>query len=173
MILKTTLENIEEFLHKYNELFFCADSVEVQEDDNCLINFLAYRIQVPELKISIRCGDLCSKHGGEYYEYHNPTTGEHIVKETPPPEDAEWEVDAEVTVVCDLEEKDPKKYLGWSTDSIQEALFNFFYPRYSSFAELDNVECFVDTAEFIENEEEAKELALSCEEYFDEDDDWE
>ena len=170
MFLKTTLSEIDEFLYKYSDLLGWADGDEVQEAENCLIGIASYRILIPKLNLSVRLGDLCSKHGGSYYEYHNPTTGEHIVEETPPPEDAEWEVDASVTILCELDEKDPKKYLGWSTDGITGTLYDYLRPKYSSLSELDEIECLIDTADFMEDEEKAQEYAKECEDNYEPED---
>ena len=167
MIIETTLGELEEVLYKYGDLLGWAGGVEVQESKETRLGIAEYRIQIPSLDISLRSGDLMSQHGGEYYEYHNPQTGEHVVVDNPPPEDAEWEVDASITVVCELNEKDPHKYLGWSTDGFQETAYDYLRPKFDSCSALDDVPCFIDTADFMESEEEAQKYAKECEENYD------
>jgi len=170
MIIETTLGELDETLYKYSDLLGWADGVEVREDKK-MIGIMGYRIQIPGVDLSLRRGYLMSQHGGRHYERHDARTGEHIVVDDPPPEDAKWEIDATLTVICALKETDPNNYLGWTTDGFQAAVYDVLRLKPENYSDLDDISCFIDTSDFMESEEKARQYATECEEEYGEGED--
>lgn len=148
MILQTTLKDLDEFVYKYDELLGWADGCEVEDCEDIHLGISNCRIQIPSLNISLRAGELMSR------------------RET---NDAGWEVGASCTIVCELDERDMHKYLGWTTEDFRGAVYDFFYPKYKNLSELDDIPCIINTSDFISDEEKANRYVKECEEAYEED----
>lgn len=172
MIIKTTFSELDETIHKYNGLLEWAEGVEVQQDSETRLAIANYRIQIPELKLALREGTLLSQDGGEDYYYYNPETGETIERHSAPPEDAPWEPDASISLLYSIEELDPEEYIVWSDDSLQGIVYDHLRAKFKKFEDLDNIECIIDSSEFLEDEEKAQEYAKESIESYERELEW-
>jgi hypothetical protein len=120
------MENIDEFIYQNEELLDEFEKIDHEENEETLLEINGYRIQIPELGISIREGTL-------YTHYEDS--------------DEDWEPDAAIVLLYDLEEKDPLKYLLWSTDDIQGTAYDYLYEKINNFDDLDSYKCVIDTSE--------------------------
>ena len=68
--------------------------------------------------------------------------------------------------MCELDEKDPAKYISWSTSGLEEAVYDHFWPKYRNVSDLDDIPCFIDSSDFMEDEEEARKYAAISEENY-------
>lgn len=170
MIIETTIGNLDETISKYDNLLWktTKECTEIQEDEATKLWISWVRIQVPDLGVSLRSGDRLSQQGGEYIAHINPETGEPEQKYIAPEKNAPWDDDMSISVLYDIDEKDPSKYNGWSGAGFMEALVYALYPKVRDFTEIENVSCFIDTSEFLEDEEKAQTLAKECEENYEE-----
>ncbi|MBQ9911248.1 MAG: hypothetical protein IJM50_07100 [Lachnospiraceae bacterium] len=168
MILETTLSELEEFLYKYDELLGWAEGVEIpsQNDDQIRLGIANYRIQIPEMNLSLRSGELLCQTEAENHSYDDSNTGKSTVVDNPPSDDVSWEVDASIVLVYDINELDPAEYLEWSTDGYQGTVYDHVWPKFKNFGDLDSVKCIIDTSEFMIDEDRAASIAKECEEYY-------
>ena len=169
MKIETTLGELDETIYKYRDLLLESGTIDVFEED-ALIQIYLYRIQVPSLKLAFRSGDYMTKRGGEYHEYHDPKTGENIKIDNPPDEDADWETDMTLSILYDINEKDPHNYLGWSSDSFIGETGSYIYAqtkKTKKYEELIDIPCIIDTSEYLEDEEKAMKYAKECEKWYD------
>ena len=178
MRLGTTLENLDEFIDKYEDLLSCSDCIEVQEDKTTKVGIYNYRIQIPEYKIALRNGYLMSgpeddssdedEHDG-FYSYAADLARTLGYKK----EEPEWEVESSVALVCDINETDSGKYLFWSTGGFLDTVFDYIrndlHIKLPYFFHTDDIRCIIDTSDFIQDEDKAVALAKECDENYEDD----
>ena len=190
MRLGTTLENLDEFIDKYEDLLSCSDCIEVQEDKTTKVGIYNYRIQIPEYKIALRNGYLMSgpeddssdedEHDGFYSYAANIRAASELGDAADlartlgyKKEEPEWEVESSVALVCDINETDSGKYLFWSTGGFQDTVFDYIrndlHIKLPYFFHTDDIRCIIDTSDFIPDEDKAVALAKRCDENYEDD----
>ena len=146
MIINTTLGELDDILYAYRNLLGESDGVRVQKDEETMLDISCFRIQIPSLKLALREGFLMYKRDDDKDNEDDP-----------------WEIQASISVICEIQDKDPKEFLGWATCDGQRNIYDYLYPQFNDIKETDNIPCFIDTSEFIKDEKYAKKLAKQCE----------
>ena len=134
MIIKFKLDNYYETCDEYERVFELDDTVDVVDEENCLI-VSTKRIVVPELHASFRTA--------EWYARNDEVEDEDD-------EDA-WEIQASVLVHYPENEKDPEKYISFATCDLADCA-STFYKEVVAYEVVAQLECYIDTEEFIDEE---------------------
>ena len=66
MIVNTILGELDKTLYKYRHLLDWGGGVTVQKDKETRFGIAGYSIQIPDLYLALRSGDLWNKRGGQY-----------------------------------------------------------------------------------------------------------
>ncbi len=134
MIIKFKLDDYYETCDEYERVFELDDTVDVGDEDNCLI-VSTKRIVVPELHASFRTA--------EWYARNEEVEDEND-------EDA-WEIQSSVFVYYPENEKDPEKYISFATCELADYASQF-YKEKVDYEVIAQLECYIDTEEFIDEE---------------------
>jgi hypothetical protein len=134
MIIKFKLDDYYETCDEYERVFELDDTVDVGDEDNCLI-VSTKRIVVPELHASFRTA--------EWYARNEEVEDEDD-------EDA-WEIQSSVFVYYPENEKDPEKYISFATCELADYASEF-YKEKVDYEVIAQLECYIDTEEFIDEE---------------------
>ena len=134
MIIKFKLDDYYEICDEYESVFELDDTVDVGDEDNCLI-VSTKRIVVPELHASFRTA--------EWYARNEEVEDEDD-------EDA-WEIQSSVFVYYPENEKDPEKYISFATCELADYASEF-YKEKVDYEVIAQLECYIDTEEFIDEE---------------------
>lgn len=94
----------------------------MKEDESVMITVEGIRVLLPELELS-----LCQ---GEYCVYD--------------PEEDCYMADFSITLLYELNEKDPKAFLYWEQDGPQIALYNYLHNKDISIDELAKKKCIIE-----------------------------
>ncbi len=127
MLKECLVEELEDVFSEIYDEGIEPDYYEVETDDfeNAMITVEGVRVIVPELKIYMRKGEVCTYDEDE--ETYMP--------------------DFSVSIIYDSEETDPNKYLYWEQDGYQVTLFNFFSKEGKSLDELGQMKCLIELDE--------------------------
>ena len=106
----------------YETVEYDMYEVEINEFDNSVLAVTGIRILVPELKVSLRQGDVC------VFD----------------PDEEEYVPDFSVSIVYEQDETDPKTFLYWEQDGFQVTLFNFFHKDLISMDALSKMKCIIE-----------------------------
>jgi hypothetical protein len=134
MIIKFKLDDYYETCDEYEGVFELDDAVSVEDGDNCLM-VSSKRIVVPELHASFRTA--------EWYARNQEVEDEDD-------EDA-WEIQSSVFVYYPENEKDPEKYISFATCELADYASEF-YKEKVDYEVIAQLECYIDTEEFIDEE---------------------
>ena len=134
MIIKFKLDDYYETCDEYERVFELDDAISVVDGGNCLM-VSSKRIVVPELHASFRTA--------EWY-----TRNEEVEDEDD--EDA-WEIQSSVFVYYPENEKDPEKYISFATCELADYASEF-YEEVVAYEVVAQLECYIDTEEFIDEE---------------------
>ena len=134
MIIKFKLDDYYETCDEYERVFELDDTVDVGDEDNCLI-VSTKRIVVPELHASFRTA--------EWYARNEEVEDEDD-------EDA-WEIQSSVFVYYPENEKDPEKYISFATCELAEYASELYKEKVDHDV-VAQLECYIDTEEFVDEE---------------------
>ena len=134
MIIKFKIDDYYETCDDYERVFELDDTVDVVDEENCLI-VSTKRIVVPELHASFRTA--------EWYARNEEVEDEDD-------EDA-WEIQSSVFVYYPENEKDPEKYISFATCELADYASEF-YEDVVAYEVVAQLECYIDTEEFIDEE---------------------
>lgn len=110
----------------YETVEYDMYEVELEEFDDSILAVTGIRILVPELKISLRQGDVCVLD----------------------PDEEEYIPDFSVSIIYEQEETEPENYLYWEQDGYQVTLFNYFHKDNVSMEALGELKCIIEIDEF-------------------------
>lgn len=137
MLLKFKYGQYDEICDEYELLFENAEPLETEEQNGNVLVVRNNRIVFPQLHVSFREADWYSRN-------------EEI--EDPDDEDA-WEIEDSVYVLYEENEKDINQYKSFMTGSLDYSLREVCEKANSSFKNnLDELECYIDTSEFVDEE---------------------
>ena len=134
MIIKFKLDDYYDICDEYERVFEEEDVVDVQDgDDDCLV-VRTRRIVIPALHASFR-------------------EAEWLIRNSDADEDEgedEWETQCSVLVHYEENEKDPAKFLSYSTSDLMYCAECMREKFNLSSADIPLLECYIVTAEFID-----------------------
>ena len=134
MIIKFKLDDYYETCDEYERVFELDDAISVVDGGNCLM-VSSKRIVVPELHASFRTA--------EWY-----TRNEEVEDED---DEDVWEIQSSVFVYYPENEKDPEKYISFATCELDDYASEF-YEEVVAYEVVAQLECYIDTEEFIDEE---------------------
>ena len=134
MIIKFKIDDYYETCDDYERVFELDDTVDVVDEENCLI-VSTKRIVVPELHASFRTA--------EWYARNEEVEDEND-------EDA-WEIQSSVFVYYLENEKDPEKYISFATCELADYASEL-YKEMVDYEVVAQLECYIDTEEFVDEE---------------------
>ena len=137
MILRFIFGQYDEICDKYEKLFEFAEPLDTEEQNGNVLVVRNRRIVFPQLHVSFREGDWYARN-------------QEIID---PDDDDAWEVQDSVYVLYEENEKDINKYKSFMTGSLDYFLAEICKNTRDSFEkDLDELECYIDTSEFIAEE---------------------
>ena len=134
MIIKFKIDDYYETCDEYERVFELDDTIDVVDEENCLI-VSTKRIVVPELHASFRTAEGYARN-------------EEVEDEDD--EDA-WEIQSSVFVYYPENEKDPEKYISFSTCELADYAGEL-YKEKVDYEVVTQLECYIDTEEFVDEE---------------------
>ena len=137
MILRFKYGQYDEICDEYERLFGYAEPLETKEKDGNALVVRNKRIVFPQLHVSFREADWYVRN-------------EEI--EDPDDDDA-WEIQDSVYVLYEENEKDISKYKSFMTGYLDYSLLEVCKRAGKPFRKnLDDLECYIDTSEFVDEE---------------------
>ena len=134
MIIKFKLDDYYDICDEYEEVFEQEDVVDVEDgDEDCLV-VRTRRIVIPTIHASFREAEWLTK---------NPDAEE---------DEDEWETQCSVIVQYEEDEKDPEKFIAYTTCDLSylaKVLSENLGLEPNCVEQLD---CYIDTAEFVDEE---------------------
>jgi hypothetical protein len=132
MIIKFKLYDYDDICDEYEEVFEQEDVVDVVEGEDCLV-VRTRRIVIPALHASFREAEWLVR---------NPDVDEDD-------EDA-WETQCSVIVHYEETEQDPEKFISYASCDIEYFAKELADAQGLTNCDIGELECYIDTAEFIE-----------------------
>ena len=137
MILRFKYGQYDEICDEYELLFEYAEPLDTEEQNGNALVVRNKRIVFPQLHVSFREADWYARNE----EIENPD------------DDGAWEVQDSVYVLYEENEKDINKYISFSNRSLDYPLLEICKKSGKSFVKnLDELECYIDTSEFVDEE---------------------